>query len=528
MGALTLKSFPFELRGWDIEKLESIDPTDGFGSDTRVYVSKDQVVQIEPDFNIYSSNTWLTDKGRQFFDSIFGAWDFNKENTTKKSWVNIIKSITKTVYMFEHCMTHQSNNNFFIIVFENLSLELLTMINILSQNNSFIKLRRAENLKINNDLETNLQLNLVSNKIKLNTSTLCLLISNNPRYEGYYLNLNLRQRHFKGNFKCLCLGSLINLTFPISFLGSNLSILKTISEGNNLICQEFKSSKNPMVIFNYELLKRNDTKENVEILRILKYTNIFSFSWNGLNVLNSSLSETGTQSLNKFVPLNKKDLTNFSLLYFLNVTTNNIYNLKKITEIKLLNHENSNNNKLILDQNYKPNTNIEFSNKLNLTNYINIPSSLFYENEETFINTEGFIKRTTKLISRKKTKNNWQILRKIFKHLNSNITFLNNKDNNLIFFNSKKILNFKNYMNFQYQATQTLTNINFYLNIKNKNFILFNSISNFKQEKLKFKVTKLKYWIDDFFNGGKDEYSQNSLILSNCSKILRIKSTNFF
>ena len=83
MGALTLKSFPFELRGWDIEKLESIDPTDGFGSDTRAYVSKDQIVQIEPDYNIHTTNTWLTDKGRQFFDGIFGTWSKNK-NFEKK------------------------------------------------------------------------------------------------------------------------------------------------------------------------------------------------------------------------------------------------------------------------------------------------------------------------------------------------------------------------------------------------------------------------------------------------------------
>ena len=72
MGALTLKSFPFELRGWDIEKFESIDPTDGFGSSTRVYISKQQVVQIEPDYNTTTSNSWLSDKGRQFFDGIFG------------------------------------------------------------------------------------------------------------------------------------------------------------------------------------------------------------------------------------------------------------------------------------------------------------------------------------------------------------------------------------------------------------------------------------------------------------------------
>ena len=74
MGALTLKSFPFELRGWDIEKFESLDPTDSFGSNTRVYVNKDQIVLIEPDYNNNNFNTWLTDKGRQFFDGMFNSW----------------------------------------------------------------------------------------------------------------------------------------------------------------------------------------------------------------------------------------------------------------------------------------------------------------------------------------------------------------------------------------------------------------------------------------------------------------------
>ena len=532
MGALTLKSFPFELRGWDIEKLESIDPTDGFGSNTRVYVSKDQIVQIEPDFNINSSNAWLTDKGRQFFDGIFGKWDSNKE-FHNKTWSNIIESITQTLYMSEHCRTQQSNKNYLTIVFENLSLELLSLLTVVSQNQSFLKVRRAENLKTNNDLEANFQLNLASDKSKLSTSTLCLLISNNPRYEGYYLNLNLRQRFLKGGFKCLIVGSLIDLTFPVSFLGSNLNVLKSTVEGNNLICQEFKSSKNPLLVFNYELLKRNDGKESLEMLKILKYSNVFSGSWNGVNMLSPSLSEVGTQYLNKFPPLNERDLTNFSSLYFLNVTTNNISNLKKITELKLLNHNNFDlNNKFCLDQNSNSNNNIQFYNNLNKPSnknkYLYIPSSMFYENGETFLNTEGFIKRTTKLIFKKKTKNNWQILRKVFKHLSSNIAFINHKINNSISSNPKKITNFKNYINFQYQATQTLTNVNFYLSTKNESFILLYNISDFKQKRVKLKVTKLKYWLDDFFNGGKDEYSHNSLVLANCSKISRLKYSNFF
>ena len=540
MGALTLKSFPFELRGWDIEKFESIDPTDGFGSSTRVYVSKDQIVQIEPDYNSHTFNTWLTDKGRQFFDGIFGTWSKEKQNNItrleKESWVHIFKNIVKTLYIFDHCNNQNSKKHFFTIVFENLSVEVLSLLTIISHNYSFIRLRRAEKFKSNNDLESSFQLNLAANKIKLDTSSLCLLISTNPRYEGYYLNLNLRQRFLKGNFKCLSLGSLIDLTFPTTFIGSNTKILKTLIEGNNLICQNLKFAKNPILIFNNELLKRNDGKNIVEMLKVLNHSRIFNKSWNGINTLSPSITEVGTLSVNQFLPLSAKDLTNFSLLYFLNVSVNNTINLNQITESKLLNYTSSttkkmNVNKLFLDQNSNHNNNITLFNKLGLknnefNNYYYLPNSMFYENEETFISTEGLIKRTSKLIFKKQTKNNWQILRKVFKQLKLNLNCLNNKENQVIHFNSNKLSHFKNFMYFQYFATQSLTNLNFYLNIQNQSFIL--NKTKFKIKTTKTVNTKLKFWLDDFYNGSKDEYSQNSLILTNCSKILREESTNFF
>lgn len=537
MGALTLKSFPFELRGWDIEKFESIDPTDGFGSNIKAYISKDQIVQIEPDYNIHTFNTWITDKGRQFFDGIFTSI---KEGTSKKkSWSGIIESIIQNLYMFDHCNKQQSKNYFFTIVFENLSLEMLGMLLIISQNYSFVKIKRAENLKVDNNLESNLQLSLASDKVKLSASTLCLLISNNPRYEGYYLNLNLRQRFFKGRFKCLSIGSLIDITFPVSFLGSNLKVLKSITEGNNLICQDLKFSKNPMLIYNTELLKRNDAKNLTQIINALKYSNIFSQTWNGVNLLSPSLSETGTQISAKFDSLALKDLNNFSALYFLNVQTSNISNFKKIAELKLLSFSLKANkqtqiNRLFLDQNSNNNQNSLFYNSVDLgkekdlNNYYHLPHSMFYENNETFINTEGLIKRTTKLIFRKKTKNNWQILRRMLKHFKTNLTFLNRKDNGIIFFNSKKMSTFKNFINLHYHATQTLTNTNFYLTLKTQPFMIYQSVPIFKPKQTKIIETKLKYWLDDFFSGGKDEYSQNSLILTNCSRILRSESTNFF
>lgn len=175
MGALTLKSFPFELRGWDVEKFKSIDPTDGFGTNTRVYISKQQIVQIEPNQINCTYNTWLSDKGRQFFDGISNG--FLKNKLLKKKY---IKKLFKILYFCEHCVIKIKKVCFFTIVFENLAVEMLILLLLMEKNYTFLKVKRVENFNGLNDFEFNFQLNSVTNLNKLKVSTMCLIIANNP------------------------------------------------------------------------------------------------------------------------------------------------------------------------------------------------------------------------------------------------------------------------------------------------------------------------------------------------------------
>lgn len=536
MGALTLKSFPFELRGWDVKSYESINPTDSFGQNIRVYIENNQIIKIEPEFLNKSLNNWLTDKSRQFFDNLFEPQ--KSENLKKLSyekWNELFKKINKTLYTFNICNLKNSNKYFFIIIFEFLSLEVLNLLFFISQIFSFIKLKRSENYKINNDLESNFQIESVASKSKLVSSTMCLLLGTNSRYENSNLNLILRQRYLKGNFEVLNIGSLFNYTFTISFLGSNLSILNSIIEGNNLFCLDFKFSKNPLLITNTDIFKRNDFKKLIDIIKILKFTNIVSKIWNGINISNSYLNENGVNSLFSFSFLTLKDILLFNCLYSIDVKISNIKNLKKLIELKLLNFikiKTFKNKFSLIDQNLIKNININLlssSNKLiNFTNYLYLPSNTIFENQETFLNTEGLIKRTTKLLLKKNSKNNWTLIRKFIK-CNKNIYYLNNsKNKTLIHFNTKNNYNFKNFINFNYFATQSLTDINFFLNTKNNIFIILKKNKQYKYKSLKMYLTKIKYWLDDFYNGGKDNYCYNSLVLNKCSKNLRSNTTNFF
>jgi NADH dehydrogenase/NADH:ubiquinone oxidoreductase subunit G len=524
MGALTLKVFSDELREWEFIEGEGIDPTDGFGVNLRLSIRENQIFLAEPGD---SAIPWLTDKGRLFFDGMF-----EKEVSEPVLWESFLENISESMYFADHLNLQKFNSLFFIIVFENINIETLNMLYVISQTCSILKLRKVENITTNNDLESQFQLNTTTEKSKLHLSTLCLLLNTNTRYEGYLLNLNLRQRFFKGNFKLLSIGSFLDLTFPTYTLGSNIKIIRSISEGTHLFCQDFKNAEFPLIITNNEFFKRSDTKN---FIKILKQTNIVSVAWNGLNILNHNLSVTGINSLNTFLPLSTEDCVNFFGLYFINVTLNATSNIKKLTECRLLNilpsKRNDTNHTLFIDQNNQNNKLVYEKIRLKYKiydNYFYLPNSLFLEDSETFINTQGLIKRTTKLINfKKEAKNNWQITRKFYTESRKLAVFNNQKDNKLIVFNNKNLFNYKNYINFTFYAAQTLNSLSFYLGTQNKpiNKALNTSI---KATKIKLFDTKLKTWLDDFFCGEKDFFTRNSTVLADCSKTLRVNSTNFF
>lgn len=549
MGALTLKTFPYEIRGWDIESYESIDPTDSFGQNTKVYIENNQIVKIEPNFNNLSSSTWLTDKGRTFFDSLYPSHKFSiNQNESKQinlKW-DLSQALYETLYIFNMCNLKNITKQYFIILFEYLSLEMLNLLFTISQSNPFIKIKRAENFKLNNDLESNFQLNSVMSSSKLMTSSLCLLISTNSRYENSHLNLKLRQRYYKGNFKILNIGPLFDFTFSTGILGSSMRNLKNIVEGNNSFCQDLKKAKSPLVIYNTEIYKRTDSKNLLNIVKTLKFTNLITKTWNSFNTLNSYLNENGVNSMFSFSFLTFKDLISFSSIYMLNISINKLSNFKtKFIETKLLNFLNLEKSflkkMLLIDHTFLKKNNINFwisdlnlkkdlSKLIKFKSYLYFPSNTFFENNETFINTEGLIKRTTKLIFKTEkslTTNNWQFIRKFIKY-NKNLIISLNNSNKIISMNSDNLHNFKNFITLQFFATQTLTDLNFYLNVKNSSFVIYKNNLTFKNNIVKLFNTKFKYWLDDYFNGDKDNNSYNSIVLTECSNLLRLNSTTFF
>ena len=163
-------------------------------------------------------------------------------------------------------------------------------------------------------------------------------------------------------------------------------------------------------IFNLNMLfKKKDSKVNANMISHMHYLKY-------LNMLNCSISEVGLNLLNNFSSLNAKDFYNFSSLYFLNVSNHNLENLDKIIEFKLLCYSfklakklKKNSLPLLLNQNSVATSNfyvITYATFGNVFKYFHLPTSTFYQTNETFMNSEGLIKRVTAIINSNKTKTN--------------------------------------------------------------------------------------------------------------------------
>ena len=541
VGALTSKPYPFVNRNWEVKNLASIDFSDGFGTSIQLFIKNNQVIKILPSYEktTYKTN-WISDKTRFSFDGMFSPEkiicsfiDNNNKSFINLSWKKLFKEFFCIVYFQDHLLKHFYQPNQITICLNNtVNLEVLNLLSILRHKYSFFKLRQPELRNLNNDLESNYSLNSSLRDSKISISNTCLLIGVNPRYEGSKLNLKLRSQHLKGNFKVFSIGSLFNLTFTTVNISNNTRILKSLSEGNNLFCQDFVNSSNPILITNSEMFKRKDSFNLIDMLKtLMTHINIYSSSnsQNRLNILNSTLNEVGFANFNRLKTIKNIDFKISTGVYFIN-NSFSTSNIKKLLNLKLLNffQNYKQKKKLLVTQNSNVETKIttKLKKSFNFHNHIHLPNTVFFETSGTYINTEGIVSRTTKVItSLGQTKSDWQIVRKILSYSKKMLFIEHFLKTNRLAFNCNNPYQFKNYIGFHYYAISSLNNLSFHLLKKISEFNL--NIVELKLKRKKIFKSQLRFWLNDFYIDGKDFNSKYSSVMIQCSKLSRLKNTNF-
>lgn len=431
--------------------------------------------------------------------------------------------------MFKH---FYQPNQITICIGKETSLEVLNLLNTFAHKYSFIVLRQPESQNLKIDLEQNYLLNSNLSDSKVLTSNLCLLFGINPRYEGPKLNLKLRARMLKGNFNVVHIGSLVNLTFSNTTLSSNTQILKSLIEGNNLFCQGFIRSLNPIILSNTEMFKRKDSSSLIDMLKFLtKHIDLFLESNNKsqISTLNLALNEAGFANSKNLKAISNRDFKNSAEIYFINsslVTSN----LKKLLNLRLLNFFQNyiDQNKTLITQSTHLDTKLvtQLKKSFKLNNHIHLPNTNLFETSGAYMNTEGSINKATKVIaSLGQTKNDWQIIRKMLYYSKKMLFIKGYLKNDKVTFNARNIDYFKNYVGFQFYAISTLNNVAFKLLEKATTHSL--SDCNIKHGRKKFFNSQLRFWLNDFYIEGKSFDCKYSSTMIQCSKLSRLKSTSF-
>ena len=538
VGALTSKLYPFVSRSWELKNIKTIDFSDGFGLNININLKNNKIIKITPGFNYEENNvTWISDKTRFSFDGMFSPERVlegfviygNKTCKTSIMWEKLLNEIINTLYFEDHLNKHFLKTNSLLIVFNsNINLEVLNLLILLSRKYFFITLRTSEGNFKNNDLETNLTLNIN----KLEDSNLCLLFGINSKYEGSYLNLKLRKRYLKGNFKIISINSLLDLTIPVNYFGLNVKNIKSLFEGNNFLCQELVNSSNPLLLFNSKIYNRKDFLGISNLINFLKSKkNLLGYK--NVSTISPSINNVGSHYVKGFKALTINDLEKSNGIYFLNTNLNKSAKFNKILNLKILNYfksDSTKNHMYCFEHNSSMITEIpkNFLKNYSISNYINLPNNVFFGTNGTYLTTQGYFKKVTKIISsEKQIKEDWQILRKIFSYSN-NINFSSNsKYNKLINFSNNNLTSSRKILNSLYIASK--------FSLTRQSNLLKEKISgNFNIDKKKVKtvksklyITNLKIWIKDFYIGGTDNYSNKSINMINCSKLYRCQTTNF-
>jgi NADH dehydrogenase/NADH:ubiquinone oxidoreductase subunit G len=529
VGALTSKPYPFAGRNWELKKIKTIDLSDGYGSDILVFLKNSNITKVLPGHdssNAENLNLWISDKTRFLFDSIVSsnrdvgkAISLNEEYPQHLLWHDIFTKLVITIYLYDHLQRHSLNVNQFIIMFdENSSIEVVGILLILEKKYTFFQLKRSTKIKLSNDFQSNFKLNALRNSNLLASSTMCLLLSTNTRYESPYLNLKLKKRYSSGNFRTFSISSQTNLTFPSVNIGSNLQKLGSVVEGNNNTGNSFKKSNNFLALLNTEVLLRQDSFAIVNIFKALS-TFCSKNPWSIFNLLSTSLNSVGINNLHLFKSLCKIDLNKNNGLFFINNGIRTYLMINKFMELALLNHTVLDmTTQVIIEQNYKSSMLTQINN-VNVLEYIYLPSNTFFESAGSYINTEGSMKCSTRLVSSiHNTKDDWVILRKLISVLGIIEFTCDIKNNTRVQYNGNSLFNFKNLVSFLLLETQNLSKLAFHRRTFNQTF-LFTPTQQIR--KLKIQSTQLKKWIEDFYLGGFDNYSHESKTMILCSMSMR-------
>ena len=279
VGALTSKPYAFEARPWELKKTLTIDVMDAVGTNIRLDSRGRQVLRCLPRINEDVNEEWASDKTRHAVDGLVrkrldrpfvrregkleaATWD---EAFAAIAAVNAGASMAAIAGDLVDCET------------------MFAAKALLAQHGATLLEGRQTGMDY--DISSIAALNFNTGIAGTERADAILLIGTNLRWEAPLVNTRVRKT-IKRGAKVFAIGPQVDLTYPVEWLGDELSVLGALPDA---VSDAFGKAERPMVIVGGAALKNGLGGA----LAFAKQYNLVREGWNGFNTLHMAAARMG-------------------------------------------------------------------------------------------------------------------------------------------------------------------------------------------------------------------------------------------
>jgi NADH-quinone oxidoreductase subunit G len=293
VGALTSKPYAFAARPWELRKTESVDVLDAVGSNIRVDARGPAVLRILPRLNEEVNEEWISDKARFAVD---GLTRRRLDRPFLRRAGKLVEATWPEAFALIATRLKGSNGSRIAAIAGDLadSEAMFALKELMTALGSPHLDCRQDGAALDPSCRAGYLFNTTIAGIE--QADACVLIGTNPRYEAAIVNARLRKRWLQGGFKLGAFGPALDLTFPVTTLGTGPQGL--VERARAFLSE----AKNPMLILGTGALRRKDGAAILGAARALaESAGLVREGWNGFNVLHLAASRVGGLDLG-FVP----------------------------------------------------------------------------------------------------------------------------------------------------------------------------------------------------------------------------------
>lgn len=385
VGALTTKPNAYTARSWELSRHNSIDVTDGLGSNISIDTANNEVMRVMPRLNEEINECWIGDKIRFCYDGLryqrldrplIRSESGFIETTWDEAIYKIAKKIKATPPQRMAAISGPLSDCESLFAFKRLFHGLGSYNIDYNYHGYRLDATNRANYLFNTHIKN------------IDKAQVCLLIGANIRQYATVLNAKICKCVNYGTMKAYSIGSnQVNQNYLIDALGESPLILHEILNGKHRLCSVLEENPNTAIIVGHDALTRRD---GVAILNIVhkicvKY-NLIRDDWVGFNVLHGNAATVGALDIG-FVPT--RNGCNVSQI--MHLASNGQMDLLWLLGADELNLS-RNKDIFVVYQGHHGDNGAHVAD-------IILPTSAYMEKVGTYINTEGRAQRTSAAVT---------------------------------------------------------------------------------------------------------------------------------